>query len=65
MDSTVKRLRFKLTLDVDVSLTRGQIYRILDEHLDALITKGAGVSMYKYELPRRQEIAEYENAIRE
>lgn len=61
MDSTVKRLKFKVSLDVDESLTRGEIYRILDEHLETLITKGVGVSMYRYELPRRQEITNESN----
>lgn len=47
------RIKFPLTLDVDSSLTREQLYRILDDHLESLLTKGLGVSMYRYELPRK------------
>ncbi len=51
MDSTIKRIKFPLTLDIDSSLTKEQLYRILDPHLDDLVTKGAGVKEYRYELP--------------
>lgn len=55
MDNTITRYKFKVLLEADSSLTREQIYRILDEHFDALITKGAGVTMYRYDLPRNKE----------
>ncbi len=51
MDSTIKRIKFPLTLDIDTSLTKEELYRTLDQHFDELLTKGAGVSMYRYELP--------------
>ena len=56
MDSTIRRLKFRVVLDVDSSLTNEQVYKILDAHLDELTTKGTGVSMYRYDLPRRQEL---------
>lgn len=47
------RIKFKLTLDVDSSLTREQLYRILDDNLETLLKTNTGVSMYRYELPRK------------
>lgn len=51
MDNTIKRIKFSLTLDIDTSLTKEKLYDILDQHFDELLTKDAGVSMYRYELP--------------
>ena len=51
MDNTIKRIKFSLTIDIDTSLTKEKLYDILDQHFDELLTKDAGVSMYRYELP--------------
>ena len=51
MDNTIKRIKFSLTIDIDTSLTKEKLYDILDQHFDELLTKGAGVSHYQYELP--------------
>lgn len=51
MDKTIKRIKFSLTIDIDASLTKEKLYDILDQHFDELLTKNAGVSMYRYELP--------------
>lgn len=56
MDKTIRRLKFRVVLDVDSSLTNEQVYKTIDSHLDELITKGEGVKMYRYDLPRRQEL---------
>lgn len=56
MDNVTRRLKFRVVLDVDTSLTNEQIYRTIDDHLELLIKKGEGISMYRYDLPRRQEI---------
>jgi hypothetical protein len=51
VDNTIKRIKFSLTIDIDTSLTKEKLYDILDQHFDELLTKDAGVSMYRYELP--------------
>lgn len=56
MDKTIRRLKFRVVLDVDSSLTNEQVYKIIDDHLDELLTKRTGVNMYRYDLPRRQEL---------
>ena len=56
MDKTLRRLKFRVVLDVDSSLTNEQVYKIIDDHLDELLTKRTGVNMYRYDLPRRQEL---------
>lgn len=56
MRNTTRRLKFRVVLDVDSSLTNEQVYKIIDSHLDELTAKGAGVEMYRYDLPRRQEL---------
>lgn len=56
MDKTIRRLKFRVVLDVDSSLTNEQVYKTIDSHLEELLTKGVGVSMYRYDLPRRQEL---------
>lgn len=56
MDNTIRRLRFRVVLDVDASLTNEQVYKTIDAHLDELTTKGEGVKMYRYDLPKRQEL---------
>ena len=56
MDSTIRRLKFRVVLDVDSLLTNEQVYKIIDDHLDELLTKRTGVNMYRYDLPRRQEL---------
>lgn len=56
MDKTLRRLKFRVVLDVDASLTNEQVYKILDAHLEQLVIQGTGVNMYRYDLPRRQEL---------
>ena len=56
MDNATRRLKFRMVLDADTSLTNEQIYKILDAHLDELTAKGVGIEMYRYDIPRRQEI---------
>lgn len=56
MRNTTRRLKFRVVLDVDSSLTNEQVYKTIDAHLDELTTKGAGIKMYRYDLPRRQEL---------
>ena len=56
MDNTIRRLRFRVVLDVDASLTNEQVYKTIDAHLDELTTKDEGVKMYRYDLPKRQEL---------